>query len=57
MKVLNVYKSKLEQPYYELTKVVTDGQPSKAVNLFEGEVDYDQFLQDILDSDVITAWW
>ena len=57
MQVLNVYKSKLDRRYHELTEAVTADRPSKSVNLFEGEIDYDRLLQDILDSDVVNCWW
>jgi hypothetical protein len=57
MKTLNLYKSQLDQRYLELTLSVNGDQPPKSVNLFEGEVDYDQLLRDILDSDVVNCWW
>jgi hypothetical protein len=58
MKTLSVFRSRLEDPYKQIADAVAYGNETKEIHLYAlEEVDYDQLLKDIFESDAVTSWW
>jgi hypothetical protein len=58
MKVLNIFKSNPGERYKKLVDEVTRGGEVKEIHLYEQEeVDYDQLVKDIFESDKVYTWW
>jgi len=56
MKVLHIFRSRPDETVNALMAPFSDQEEKKTV-LYESEVDWDQLVDDIFESDKVISWW
>ncbi len=57
MKILHVMRSAPDELTRGFIQGMSKGESAKEVRLYEAQVDYDQLVKDIFESDKVICWW
>jgi len=58
MKTLHIFRSEPDELVWMCIRECSrDGGDIKVFTLFDREVDYDQFMKEIYESDRVICWW
>lgn len=58
MKSLQIYRSEPDEMVKMcIGEIARDGRDIKEVHLYGGELDYNQIIKDIFESDEVICWW
>ena len=57
MKILHILRSEPDDMVRMFIEGGSQGEESKEVPLYLGEVNYNQLLKDIFENDQIICWW
>ena len=57
MKVLHILKTAPDDEERKLIDLVSDGDESSEVRLYEGPVDYDDLVRTVFANDKVLSWW
>ena len=57
MKILHILRSETDDITRMFIREVSQGEESIEVSLYQEDVDYDQLVNDIFESDLVISWW
>ena len=57
MKILHILRSETDDITRMFIREVSQGEENIEVSLYQENVDYHQFVDDIFESDLVISWW
>ncbi len=57
MKILHIFRTEPDETVENIVVTTTNGDESKAAELYKGEIDWSRFVDDIFSHDKIICWW
>lgn len=57
MKLLHVIKSKPDDITRKLVEGLSEGCEARQFELYQGEVDYDELIKQVFESEKVICWW
>jgi hypothetical protein len=57
MKILHILRTEPDETVKEMVALTTNGDQSKTAELFKGDIDWSQLVDDIFSHDKIICWW
>jgi hypothetical protein len=57
MKILHILRTEPDEMTIMFINETSQGNVSKEIPLYQGEVDYDLLLEEICESDKVISWW
>jgi hypothetical protein len=57
MKLLQVFRSEPSSDVLKLADIISEGNETIRIDLFQGDVDYDRLVECIFTCDKTVSWW
>ena len=57
MKILHILRAELDDTVKDIVASTTNGDQSKTVELYSGEIDWSCLVDDIFSHDKVICWW
>jgi len=57
MKILHILRTEPDQTVKDIVVSTTNGDQSKAAELYKGDIDWSRLVDDIFSHDKIISWW
>ena len=57
MKILHILRTDPDETVKEMVVSTTNGDQAKTTELFKGDIDWSQLVDDIFSHDKIICWW
>ncbi len=57
MKLLQVFRSEPSPDVLKLADIISEGNETIRIDLFQGDVDYDRLVELIFTCDKTVSWW
>ena len=57
MKILHIYRSAPDETVAQIVKTSTNGDESKAVELYKEDIDWSRLVDDIFSHEKVICWW
>ena len=57
MNIVHILRSDMDDIIRMFIREVSQGEENIEVSLYQEDVDYDQLVNDIFESDLVISWW
>jgi len=57
MKILHIFRTEPDETVENIVATTTNGDESKAAELYKGEINWSCLVDDIFSHDKIICWW
>ena len=57
MKILHILRSEPDEMVRMFIAKVSEGETGREIPLYKSNIDYDQLVRDIFESDRVISWW
>ena len=57
MKILHILREEPDQTVNDIVASTTNGDKSKTIELYKGEIDWSLIVDDIFSHDKVICWW
>jgi len=57
MKILHILRTEPDETVKEMVVSTTNGDQAKTAELFKGDIDWSQLVDDIFSCDKVICWW
>ena len=57
MKILHILREEPDETVKDIVASTTNGDKSKTVELYSGEIDWSRLVDDIFSHDKVICWW
>ncbi len=57
MKILHIFRTEPDETVENIVKATTNGDESKVLELYKGDIDWSRVVDDIFSHEKIISWW
>jgi hypothetical protein len=57
MKILHIFRTEPDNTVENIVKSTTNGDESKVLELYKGDIDWSRVVNDIFSHEKIISWW
>ncbi len=57
MKILHIFRTEPDETVENIVKTTTNGDESKVLELYKGDIDWSRVVDDIFSHEKIISWW